>query len=116
MIQQEALAKMVQAAIPELREELRDSGTGAYPIIKLLRQHTIAAAMRKNYNRVRQCMLLAEVLYNHGCTAIRSAVSNVYIYAVDTMLGTIDEPKRWKGLIPRGLYSLYLRQMFQSGL
>lgn len=116
MIQQEQLPKMVQDTLPDLREDLRDAGVNPHSIIKLLRQHTVTAALRHNYNRVRQCLVLADRLHNEGCAAIRNAIANTYIYAVDRMMAESGYSKKWAGLIPRGLYQLYLRQMFQSGI
>lgn len=116
MIQQQELSKIIQNEIPELREELRDSGTNTYRLIKLLKEHTVTAAMRQNYNSVHKCLALADKLYADGSKMVKSAVANVYVYAVDKMLHTTGEIKKWKGMIPQNLYSLYVRQMLQSGI
>ena len=116
MIEQQELSKLIQAEIPELREELRDAPNNPYKLVKLLKEHTLTAAMRKNYNRVRRCLSLADRLYANGSNVVKCAVANVYVYGVDKMLQTTDEIKKWKGMIQQNLYKLYVRQMLQSNI
>ncbi|MDJ1493792.1 hypothetical protein QNI19_12695 [Cytophagaceae bacterium DM2B3-1] len=57
-----------------------------YTLIQELADQTKAFALSYHFKDVRRCFMVAEDLLQHSDAQIRSAVSNVYLYSLSTLL------------------------------
>ena len=117
MICQDELPGYMGEALPELSSELCDKEKckNVYSTIHVLVDHTNEEIVKGNIGRVKKYFSVAEKLYDKGDDAVKKAIENVYVFSLSHFLSH-DSRKRdvLIGLLPVGLYTIYLGQMINS--
>jgi len=65
-----------------------------------------------------KCMRLADKIYEKGNELVKNAVENVFVFAFSGMRNGCNKVE-WKVIqarMPMGLYSIYVKQIYRSGI
>jgi len=111
---------VIEDELPAVKAELRqDCPAGnIHAAIQVLVKYTRNMIRLHNLPAVSKCMLLADKLYTRGNNLVKNAVENVYVYAFSGMRSSC-EGKEWQLIqakMPVSLYSIYVRQIYRSGI
>lgn len=69
---------------------------------------------RGNMQRAKQCLQIAEDLFNNGTSEIKNVISNVYLFSVSSFIET--HHCSIKNLLPNFLQREYYKQVNSSGI
>lgn len=115
MICENELPQIVEHEIPELSGKISDKHCNLHETLYILREHAHAKMEEENFGAVKQCMAVAENLYQKGNQSVKNAIENVYVYSFSSMLfNDTEKRKALLGLIPITLYSVFVQQMLHS--
>lgn len=118
MIHQNELPVYIEDSLPELSGKLtKENCRHVYDVVKQLFQHTVKQVTKHNMVGAKQCMSLAEQLYNKGNAIVKMAIENVFVYSFSHAFFS-DEQKRKElmDIVPGSLYDLYKKQVTYSHL
>ena len=75
------------------------------------------AAANHDFILLKQCITLAEKLYNHGERLVKDVLENTFIYSFSRIIpaGKMEQCV-FKAMIPKSFYSIYLKQMMVSNI
>lgn len=118
MISQEELPEFIEKRMPELSEICHNERShNAYSIVKQLLQYTTNSISMHNMNAAKQCLALAEQLYNKGNSVIKNAVENVFVFSFSHAFFHKDHSRKdVLDIVPPSLYQLYRNQLVNSHL
>ena len=117
MINQFEVSMYLQEALPELKNELiLTPNDNAYTAMHSLLDVTCRKVKESNYKTAKKCLKIASKLYDRGNQTVKNAVENVYVYSLSNILyaRSVDKAKIL-AIIPMTLYTLYIKQVSQSG-
>ncbi len=111
---------IMEDELPAIKEELKDNCIlgNVNAAMQVLVKHTKKMMRLHDLPAVAHCMRLADKLYNKGNTIVKNAVENVFVYSFSGLRGCCDQWE-WKSVqskMPMTLYSLYVKQIYRSGL
>ena len=75
------------------------------------------AAANHDFILLKQCIALAEKLYNNGERLVKDVLENTFIYSFSRIIpaGKMEQCV-FKAMIPKSFYSIYLKQMMVSNI
>ena len=75
------------------------------------------AAANHDFILLKQCITLAEKLYNNGERLVKDVLENTFIYSFSRIIpaGKMEQCV-FKAMIPKSFYSIYLKQMMVSNI
>jgi hypothetical protein len=87
-----------------------------YKELQQFSAYTKHAINHHNYLLAKKCFRMANDLHAQGDTIVRNAIENIFVFSFSSLLQQDSVEKLiLKSLIPDTLYSLYLKQIDQSG-
>src|ERR1700733_3903271 len=87
-----------------------------YKELQRFTDYTRQAISQHNYLLVRKCFRLADKLHPQGDIIVRSAIENIFIFSFSSFMPRdIAKKMILRSFIPDSLYTLYLKQIGQSG-
>jgi len=111
---------MIATEIPEVRKEIAAVMTRKNPfqLITIFTRHTRKMIDQHNMSMIDKCMKLMDCLYYKGDQLVRTAIENIFVYRLGSMVATCDTAERRNIMasIPGNLYSVYVRQFYRSGI
>ncbi|RYZ52674.1 MAG: hypothetical protein EOP49_09000 [Sphingobacteriales bacterium] len=119
MMNQEDVPSYVTSEIPEMGQEMKDNIKNAsiYQIMHQLVNYTNGQLQQNNFSYAGKCFQVVSKLYSQGNKAVKCAIENTYVYALDkTIMSYNSNRERIIGLIPHDLYSIYVRQIICSNI
>ena len=107
----------LEYALPEMPKALIScEKKDAYGAINQLALFTDAQIKQHNYGTAKRCFAVAEKLYDKGNNIVKSAVQNVFVFSLTRMLSCCpDDRERLLAMVPMGLFTLYVNQVYRSG-
>jgi hypothetical protein len=111
---------IMEDELPEIKEELKESCIlgNVNKAMQILVKHTRKMINLHDMPAVAQCMRLADKIYDRGNAIVKNAVENVFVYSFSGLRSCCGQGE-WKTVqakIPMTLYSLYVKQIYRSGL
>lgn len=111
---------IIEDEIPAIKDELQDRSIigNVNKAMLVLVRYTKKMMRLHDLRAVAKCMSVADKLYNKGNDVVKNAVENVFIYAFSGMRNSCDKVE-WKaiqGKMPMTLYSIYVKQIYRSGI
>ena len=108
----------IERHIPELSNVLHkpDCEKSIYKQIIILSEYTAERLYKDELNEVERLFQLAENLYQNGNGMVKSAIENVFVYALTSLLGNRkDSRKKLISLLPMTLFTIYMNQVLHRG-
>ena len=118
MYSQTECLEEIARSIPALSGALHtpDCAQSIYKQVIVLSQYTAEKLYREELSEVEQSFCLADNLYQNGNSMVKSAIENVFVYALTSALGGArDKRKTIISLIPITLFTLYMKQVLHRG-
>lgn len=84
--------------------------------VQILTDYTKRMALEHDFNKVGNCMQVANELYEKGDALVRAAVENIFIYSFSSLMFACNtiEWRMVQSCMPQNLHDLYLRQVLRS--
>ncbi len=118
MITQYEVPSLLKEEIPQLAGKMYLSKVSLqiYSSINYFSDYTKHAVEDHNFNLARKCFALAEKLYREGDRLVRLLIETSFIYSFSSFMPRDRAEKLIvRSIIPEKLYSIYLKQVMQSG-
>lgn len=118
MITQYEVGSLLRREIPQLTGKVCPSKLSleVYAFMNYFSDYTRQVVEENNFSMARKCFALAERLFRHGDRMVRMLVENIFVFSFSSFLpGNNAERKVIMSMIPADLYSLYIKQVMQSG-
>lgn len=111
---------LLEDTLPGIRKEMPRGGQPGNINAALLglARYTRRMIGRHDWPMVTRCMRLADHLYEKGNAGIKNAVENVFVFAFSGFRTSCDR-QHWalvQARIPMTHYSLYIKQIYRSGI
>lgn len=111
---------MLEDALPDIKESLNERPVlgNVHAAMQVLAKYTRKMIYLHDLPAVATCMRVAAGIYDKGNALVKNAVENVFVYSFSGMR-TACEKTEWNAIqarIPMTLYSLYVQQIYKSGL
>lgn len=111
---------IIEDALPDIKDEWGDKNVlgNINATMLVLVKYTRKMMHLHNLPAVVRCMRLADKIYNKGNDLVKNAVENVFVYAFSGIKACCDAPewRRVQAGMPITLYSIYVRQIYRSGI
>lgn len=117
MITQFEVPSYISGRLPQIKSEVSHAHTGdIYKSLQVLTDYTKRMAIQHDFNMVKKCMLIVEKIYKEGTACVKSAVENVFIFSLSTIMSAcnIVEWRILQSYMPNCLYTLYVHQVLKS--
>lgn len=119
MNQYEAAHEIV-TAIPESDCEISRAMNMKNPfaLVRIFTRYIRTLVESHNEVMIRKCLKIMDKIYDRGDTPLKCAVENVFVYSFDSVISTCDHTERRMilGIMPMGLYTVYINQIYKSGI
>lgn len=111
---------IMEDELPAIKEELKNSNIpgNVNAAMHVLVKYTRKMMRLHDLPMVTKCMCLADKIYDKGNTMVKNAVENVFVYSFSGLRSCCNQLE-WKSVqskIPMTLYSLYVKQIYRSGI
>lgn len=110
----------ITATLPELTHEVSRSINlqNPFALIRILTRYMQKMVQQHNTVMAEKCMTLIGRIYTKGDLMIKHAVEDVFVFSMDqiTLSCTSAEIKQVMEKVPSGLYQIYLKQVYKSGM
>ena len=118
MISQQNLHEYISNAIPGLLSAQENSNDNSpYHVAGEMIRYTATMVLDNKMPEARECLTLAENVYNNGSDEVKNAVENVFVYSFShTFFCDEEKRRRLIDILPSSLYSLYKKQVLSSHL
>ena len=111
---------IMEDELPAIKEELKENCIlgNVNAAMQVLVKYTRKMIRLHDLTAVTKCMRLADKIYDKGNTMVKNAVENVFVYSFSGLRTCCDqlEWKRVQSKMPMTLYSLYVKQIYRSGI
>jgi hypothetical protein len=118
MISQYEVPSLLKQEMPHLAGKLYPSKVSLqiYSSINYFSDYTKHAEEEHNFNLARKCFALAEKLYREGDRLVQLLIETSFIYSFSLFMPKDRAEKLMvRPLIPEKLYSVYMKQVMQTG-
>lgn len=119
MNQYEAAGEII-AAIPECTEEITAviNMKNPFVMVKIFTGHIQRLVEVHNEVMIEKSLKVMSRIYDRGDTLLKNAVENVFIFSFDRVVSRCTKPERKIifGMMPMALYTLYVNQIYKSGI
>lgn len=116
---QDAIAE-INLALPSCREEFKETykANNSFMVISTFTRQIRNAIQDQNQKILTNALQKMNELYDKGDTALKNAIENVFIYALDSMTFSCGIERRTLvfSQLSSGLNSKYLQQVYKTGL
>lgn len=113
-------ADEIASILPSAKSEFCSPTMARYPfqIIGVFTYHIKLMVEIHNTPMTKKCLNLMETIYNRGNTILKTAVENIFVFSIDTVIASCDdsEKRRIMSEMPIGLYTAYVNQIYKSGI
>ena len=111
---------IMEDELPAIKEEFKDNPVlgNVNAAMQVLVKYTRKMINLHDLPAVASCMRLADKIYDKGNSLVKNAVENVFVYSFSGLRSCCNSSE-WKTVqskIPMTLYSLYVKQIYRSGL
>ena len=111
---------IMEDELPAIKEELKENGIlgNVNAAMQVLVRYTRKMIYLHDLAAVVKCIRLADKIYDKGNTIVKNAVENVFVYSFSGLRTCCDQLE-WKSVQSKmlvTLYSLYVKQIYRSGL
>lgn len=111
---------MLEDELPMIAKELKQNAVlgSVNNAIKIFTNYTKRMLTIHDLPAVVRCMDLADRIYDKGNQAVKNAIENVFVYSFSGLKCTCNKVE-WRVIqakMPMALYSIYVRQIYKSGL
>jgi hypothetical protein len=111
---------IIEDELPAIKDQLQDKSIigNVNKAMLVLVSYTKKMMRLHDLPAVAKCMSLADKIYNKGNDVVKNAVENVFIYAFSGMRSSCNKVE-WKVIqakMPITLYSIYVKQIYRSGI
>lgn len=118
MMTQFEVPAYITGKLPQLKPEIARNHHSAdvYASIQALTDYTKRMALMHDFQIVKKCMTLVEKIYKEGTAAVKSAVENIFIFSLSSIMAAcnIVEWRMLQSYMPSCLYTLYIDQILKS--
>lgn len=117
MINQIEVPMYLEETLPEISKDLHNiDKADTYRTINALTGFTCEQIQEHNFQAVKKCFAIADKLYSKGNKTVQNAIQNVFVYSFTRIFNNYPADKQvLQAMIPIGLYSLYVVQLYQKG-
>lgn len=118
MIKQYEVAGLLRQEIPAMTMHLQSCkpSSEVYGFINDFVDYTRHAVEEHNFSVAKKCFNLADKIYCNGDSQVKVLIENSFIYSMSSFMpADWHERLKLRIIIPARLYSLYLKQVMQSG-
>lgn len=118
MITQYEASNLLKTKIPQLSSKVYPSRVSldVYACMNYFSDYTKQAVEDHNFNAAKKCFVLAEWLFRHGDRVVKMLIENIFVYGFTSLMPADKEERTIiRSMIPGKLYSLYVRQISQTG-
>lgn len=118
MITQYEVYSLLTTELPQLAEKNYPSRASLqmYAALNYFTDYTKHVVKDHNFGVARKCFAIAEKLYLQGDPLVRLIIENSFVYSFSSLLPQgRTERLVIKSIIPTSLYSIYIKQVMQSG-
>jgi len=118
MITQYEVPRQLTQQLPAFtfQTQLGHLSLNIYTELQDFTDYTREAIDRHNYTLAKKCFRLADTLYAQGDAVVQSALENIFIFSFSSFMKQDRvEQLILKSIIPAKLYSLYVKQICDSG-
>ena len=108
----------IARSIPALSDALHkpDCEASIYKQVIVLSHYTAEKLYKEEIAEVERTFYLADNLYQNGNSMVKSAIENVFVYALTSVLSHAKDRRRNViSLIPITLFTLYMKQVLHRG-
>ncbi|XZF14059.1 DUF7674 family protein [Chitinophagaceae bacterium MMS25-I14] len=117
MINQHEVPMYLQETLPEISIEKMKEPQHVYSSVHALLDYTFQQVKEHNFPMVKKCFSIAEKLYEKGNSVVKNAIENVFVFSFSHLPCCNKEEKEMiMGIIPGTLYSVYMKQLLQTGI
>lgn len=113
------VSAMIEDEIPAIKKEIASKTIGnANAVMLILARYTRKMISLHDLPAVVKCMHLVDKIYNKGNAIVKNAVENVFIYSFSGIRVCCNKAE-WtviQAKMPMTLYSVYVRQIYKSGI
>jgi hypothetical protein len=114
------LPAMLEDELPMIASELKQNTVlgSVGNTVKIFTNYTKRMLALHDLPAVVRCMGIADKIYDRGNQAVKSAIENVFVYSFSGLRCACDKLE-WRLIqakMPVTLYSIYVRQIYKSGL
>lgn len=111
---------IIEDALPAMKDVLKDKSIvgNVHATMQVLVKYTKKMMSLHDLPAVVKCMSVADRIYDKGNALVKNAVENVFVYSFSGMRSCCNtiEWKMIQAKMPMTLYSIYVRQIYRSGL
>lgn len=120
MMNQYEAAHEIATVMPESSKEIATAMNMKNPfvVVRIFTKHIQKLVEIHNEAMVEKCLKVMDKIYDRGDALIRNAVENVFIFSFDSVLCGCSRTERRMifGIMPMGLYTVYINQIYKSGI
>jgi len=120
MMNQYEAAHEIVTVMPDASKEIAAAMNMKNPfvVVRLFTRHIQKLVEIHNETMVEKCLKVMDKIYDRGDALLRNAVENVFIFSFDSVLSGCDRTERRKvlSIMPMGLYTVYINQIYKSGI
>jgi len=90
MITETEVPDVLGGELPELRTELEKNNNDIFKTFRCFYNYTKRCAETGNINKLKSCFAIAAKLLRKGNNAVKSAVENVYVFSVSSLIEIVS--------------------------
>lgn len=113
-------ADEIASAIPESKGDMADiiKTRNAYAVIKVFTRHIRHFVETDDQPVYEKSVKLLGKIYRKGDAMLRSAVENIFLFSLDSIVSSClpNRKKLYLSKLPSDLYTVYVRQIYRSGI
>ena len=114
------VADAIAVEIPTIKDEIVKTihRRNPFAIIRILTNYTKKMVEQHNLKMVERCIKIMDRFYTKGDLLIKNAIENIFVFSFDSILAPCDASEKIRLLakVPVGLYSVYIKQVYKSGV
>jgi|ERR1017187_468702 hypothetical protein len=117
MITENDVLNILGEKFPEINSELeKTSGSeNIYKTLQCFANYTKRCAKTGNIKKLKSCFLIADKLISKGNNKVKSAVRNVYLISVSSLIEIVSPiQEQVKKMLPENLMTAYEKQIMAS--
>lgn len=110
----------IGTVLPELKPEIIRTANGSNPfaVVRTVTRYTRKMIEQHNDFMTGKCLKLIGNIYTKGDAVLKTAVADVFIFSLDTVLAScsLSDRKRFINMLPQSLQAVYLKQIYSSAI
>jgi hypothetical protein len=112
MITEKEVPEVLGEELPEMKIELDENNENIFNVFNCFYNYTKRCAEIGNINKLKLCFLIAAKLLRKGNNAVKSAVENVYVFSVSSLIEIVSPIQELvKNILPVNLKKACLKHI-----